>query len=125
MFHPCRDAASFGIVVLRSTSPPLTRPADGDGPGKRYTTFFKNFIRWKRLHDALPKEHSWKIDKNLQGVVLQSQLFDRAADLAEKLTETEIMSEDGALIIAKTIHKVDPLSAVTDAFQKFSAGVKH
>ena len=105
---PSRPKFSFDLK-----NPPWT-----DGRGSQ-EGFFKNVIRWKRLHDALPKEHSWKIDKNLQGVVLQSQLFDRAADLAEKLTETEIMSEDGALIIAKTIHKVDPLSAVTDAFQKF------
>lgn len=32
-----------------------------------------------------------------------------------------IQSNDGALAIAKAIHRTDPLSAVTDTFSKFSA----
>ena len=74
---------------------------------------------WKNFHDKLPESHSHKIPARLQGFILQSQLYDRALDLAQKLTQDGVESENGAIKIASVIYKRDVLSVVTDTFHQF------
>ena len=94
-------------------NPPWT---DGKGSQDQY---FRAVKLWKNFHDKLPENNSNKIPKSLQGIILQSQLYDRAVDLVKKLTPDEIESEDGALKVALAIHKQDVLSIVTETFHNF------
>lgn len=89
---------------------------DGRGPQDGY---YDSVLRWKAFHDKLPDTNSNKIPRELQGVVIQSQLFGRALDLSQKLSADEIGSVDGALNVAKCIHKRDALSAVSYSFQRY------
>lgn len=77
-------------------------------------------IQWKAFHDRLPESNSNKIPEDLQGIIFQSQLFKRAIDFCKKVPTATIQSAQDALAIAKAIHKVDPLSTISDTFQKFS-----
>ena len=73
------------------------------------------------MHDKLPPGHGIKIDPQLQGIVLKSQLFGRAADLVKKLSDEDIMGNNEALRIAAVIYKTDPLTVLTDSFSKFQS----
>lgn len=76
---------------------------------------------WESFNDLLPEGNQNKIPQNLQKAVLQSKCFGRAPDLYKKVSTEIIQSNDGALAIANTIHRVDPLSAVIATFTKFLA----
>lgn len=107
---PSRPKFSFDLK-----NPPWT-----DSRGNQ-ETYYRNVVSWKSLHDLLPENHASKITAELQGIILKSQLYGRAADLAEKVTIQQLKSANGALHIAKTIFKVDPLSSLTDGFSKFQS----
>ena len=96
----------------------IRNPPWTDGRGSQ-EHFFQVVKLWKNFHDKLPENHSHKIPARLQGVILQSQLYDRALDLAQKLTQDEVESENGAIKIASVIYKRDVLSVVTDTFHQF------
>lgn len=89
---------------------------DAKGPQDGY---FDSVKLWKSFHDKLPASNPNKIPPNLQGIILQSQLFGRALDLSLKLSVTEIEANDGALKVAGALFKRDALSVVTDSFQSF------
>lgn len=91
---------------------------DGKGPQEAY---YKSVVLWKAFHDKLPAANSNKIPLDLQGIILQSQLYGRAIDICKKVSDELIQSEAGALAIAKAIYKCDPLSAITDTFSKFTS----
>lgn len=95
-------------------SPPWT---DGKGNGEQY---LKSVKLWKLYHDRLPVNNSNKIPAELQGIVLKSQLFGRAENLGSKISDDELTSENGALILAKAVYKVDTLSKVTKIAEQFN-----
>ena len=94
-------------------NPPWT-----DGRGVQ-ENFYRAVVAWKKFHDELPNGHSHKIPSNLQGVILQSQLYDRAQDTAQKLVLDQIEKDYDALRVASVIYKADVLSVVTDTFRQF------
>ena len=98
----------------------LKNPSWTDGRGSQ-ESYYSNVVLWKSMHDKLPAGHGIKIDPQLQGIVLKSQLFARAADLVKKLSEEDIMGNDGALRIARVIYKTDPLTVLTYSFSKFQS----
>ena len=89
---------------------------DGRGSQEQYYNAVK---LWKSFHDKLPEGNGNKIPANLQGLILQSQLYDRALDLVKKVPADKIQSDDGALEVASAIYKQDVLSIVTDTFHRF------
>ena len=89
---------------------------DGRGNQER---FFTAVQQWCLFHSKLPDSNSNKIPASLQGMMLQSQLFGRARDICLKMSSDDILAPDGAIKIAKAIHKSDPLAIVNDAFRKF------
>lgn len=90
-----------------SRAPPWT---DARGDQEQYMRSVK---LWKKYHDGLPNNNGNKIPAALQGVVLQSQLFGRAQDIGSKVSDEDITSPNGALILAKAICKKDRLSLTT------------
>ncbi len=62
-------------------------------------------------------ENASKIPKNVCGLVLQDQLFGRDVELVAAIPSNILCSDDGAFAVANAIHKLDALSATTDAFQ--------
>ena len=106
--HPTRPKFHWDLK-----NPPWT---DGRGPQEQYYNAVK---LWKSFHDKLPAGNSNKIPPNLQGLILQSQLYERALDLVKKIPNAKIESDTGALEVASCIHKKDVLSIVTDTFHRF------
>ena len=107
---PSRPKFSFDL-----RNPPWT---DGRGNQEEY---YRKVVAWKAMHDLLPADHNSKILPQLQGVILQSQLYGRAVDLVSKVTDAQLQGDNGALYIARAIYKTDPLSALTDGFMKFQS----
>ena len=95
-------------------SPPWT---DGKGSGEKYIATVK---LWKKYHDKLPLNSSSKIPPDMQGIALKSQLYGRADIVASKISDEDLMKEDGALTLAKAIYKIDSLSKVTSIAQHFN-----
>ena len=95
-------------------SPPWT-----DGKGNQ-EQFYNAVLLWKDFHDCLPEGNSKKIPSNLQGIMLQSQLFGRALELVKQVDGELIRSDEGAMAIARAMHKQDPLSVISDTYQKSS-----
>lgn len=93
-------------------SPPW---ADGKESQEIYHEAVK---QWKKFHDTIVDTNSKIL---LQGMVLVSQLYGRARDLAKKVSETEIESVNGELMVASEIHKMDALYKVTDVYERFPA----
>jgi len=75
---------------------------------------------WKKFHDTLPVSNSNKIPVNLQGIMLQSNLYGRAQDLVKGITDDVICGADGATAIVKAIHSRDPLAVVSEVFKDFN-----
>ena len=95
----------------------IRNPLWTDGRGSQ-EEFYRAVVAWKNFHDKLPDGHSHKIPSNVQGVFLQSQLYDRAQDIAQKFELDQIEKDDGALRAASVIYKRDVLSVVTDTFRQ-------
>ena len=55
----------------------------------------------------------------MQGIILKSQLFGRAADIGEKVSDTDLKSDDGAIKLASAIFKRDALSQVNRMAEEF------
>ena len=89
---------------------------DGRLPQERYHSAVGH---WKPFNEKLIDGHNSKITTDIQDIVLQPQLFGRAADLCKKLSDEEIQAPDGALAIAELIHKSDLPTFLTDTFGKF------
>ena len=106
---PSRPRFSWDIKT-----PPWT---DGKGSQEGY---FDAVMLWKQFHDALMINNQNKIPPTLQGIVLQSQLYGRAKDIVKAIPTADITSMEGAVIIAKKIHKVDPLSEVSECYDRFT-----
>ncbi len=82
-------------------------------------TLHASVLQWSKYHDLVPSDRAQKIPKNVRGLILQGQLFDRASDLVKAIPPHILMSDDGVFAFANAIHKFDALSATTDAFQSF------
>ena len=106
---PARPRCSWDIKTAPWT--------DGKGNADQYIKAVK---LWKEFHDTLPANYSSKIPANLQGIFLKSQLFGRAADIGEKVTEEELKSANGAIKLAKAVFKIDALSQVNTMSEEFS-----
>ena len=89
---------------------------DGKGPQDEYFAAVK---LWKFFHDNLEISNSNKIPQKLQGIVLLSQIYGRATNLVKKVPQEDVESEDGAMHVARAIHKRDLLSVVTDTFHRY------
>jgi len=89
---------------------------DGRGDQAGYSRSVK---LWRKFHAQLPANNSNKIPAELQGIMLQSQLFDRAQDLVKAVPEEDIESEDGADAIVKAVYKRDPLAVVKEVYGEF------
>lgn len=85
--------------------------------------FYKNVVLWKEFHDVLPAEHRSNLPDSVQGLVLKSALYVRAADKIEKLSLYVIKGDDGSITTAQKIYKLDPLSVISDAYSKFQVVV--
>ena len=79
MIYPSRPRFSWDMK-----NAPWT---DGKGNQER---FYEAVQQWVNFHNLLPDSNSNKIPANLQGVILQSQLYGRARDLCLKISSTEI-----------------------------------
>lgn len=90
---------------------------DGKGSQEAYATALSD---WSEYHDILPSANANKVAKNLRGLQLKSQLFDRAADLIKDIPRDVLVSEKGADAIVADLYKRDPLSVVTDVFGDYS-----
>lgn len=91
---------------------------DGRGDQSDYSIAVK---QWKAFHDKLPPSNSNKIPSDLQGIILQSQLYGRAKDLCKALTDTEVQSDDGPYKIIKAVHKRDPLAVISEVYGDFTS----
>jgi len=89
---------------------------DGRGNQDQYASAV---ALWKAFHNKLPDANSNKIPKDLQGIMLQSQLYGRARDLCKSIPDETIQSEDGSEAIVNKIHQRDPLAVVSDVYQDF------
>ena len=89
-----------------------------DGKGKQ-DDYADAVELWSAFHDALPGKNSNKIPAELRGIMLQANLFGRAKDLAKKIPDTTIRSNNGASAIVRGIHKRDTLSTVSAVYSDF------
>lgn len=66
------------------------------------------------LSSATPNSSS-NLDPKIRGLILKSQCYDRALDLAELVPYDALFSSEGAFAVADSLHKIDLLTALTDA----------
>lgn len=71
---------------------------------------------WMLYHDTQPDKTPVKIPKNLQGVVMKSQLLGRAKDVARQVTSEVLITEKGGQAIVNAVDKRDRLSVVNDIY---------
>ena len=90
---------------------------DGRGSQEQYAESVK---LWSLYHNTLPSSANGKVPKNLQGVVLKSQLYGRALDLARQVPDTTLVSESGVQAIVNAVYKRDGLSIVNDVYTLFN-----
>lgn len=90
-----------------------------DGVGNQ-EEYHRSVMLWKKFHDALPDANGNKIPANLQGLMLQSQLYGRARDVCKSLSDADISSAEGAMKIVGTVFQRDPLAVVAGVFRDFS-----
>ena len=90
---------------------------DGKGSQDQYA---EAFSLWKLYHGTLPDNTSGKIPKKLQGIVLKSQLYGRARDLARSVPQELMVSDNGSQTIVDAVHKRDGLSVVHDIYSLFN-----
>ena len=125
MFYRSLDATDPSLLWAQSDLPLRPRFAwdirsvpwtDGRGNQDQYASAV---ALWKAFHDKLPDANSNKIPKDLQGIMLQSQLYGRARDLCKSIPDETIQSEDGSEAIVNKIYQRDPLAVVSDVYQDF------
>lgn len=90
--------------------------ADGKGDQEPY----KNAVLlWKAFHDKLPDTNSYKVPQDLQGIMLQSQLYGRALDLSKKIPTATLQSPEGVSAIISAVYRRDRLVVVSNVYQLF------
>lgn len=82
---PSRPKFSWAIRKV-----PLTA---GRGVQSRHE---RSVMFWKKYHAQLSATNPNKIPPELQGILLQSQLYDRAQDLVRSVPEADVSSKEGA-----------------------------
>ena len=95
-------------------SPPWT---DGKGNQEKFKVAVED---WVEFHDSLPGNHTTKIAKGMQGLLLKSQLYGQAADLCSALTKDQLKSNDGVSLIVNKIYQRDALSVISEAYDGFN-----
>lgn len=106
-----------GSVPLRQIfSWDLKNPPWTGGHGDQ-EMFYDQAVWWKELYDALDSSNYNKNLSNIQDILPQSQPVERALDLVKEANREVVRSDNGAMLIAKAIHKQDTLSFVTYCFQ--------
>ena len=88
---------------------------DGRGDQLQYSIAVR---RWAAFHDSLLDSNSNKIQKKSRAVMLLSNLYERAADLARNIEQQAITAEDGTQLIINAVYKVDALSTVSLVFHE-------
>lgn len=91
---------------------------DGKGDQEEYAD---SVSLWRAFHEKLPDNHGSKIPTELQGIMLQSQLFGRARDIVKLIDEKVIQSEEGVDAIVNALHKRDPLAVVSEVYHDFNS----
>lgn len=64
---------------------------------------------------------SSKIPDERQGIILQSQLYDRTHDLVRMLSNETIQGSEGADATVSSVYKRDPLAAMSEVYTDFIA----
>lgn len=82
--------------------------------------FFDAVKLWNSFHDILPETNVNEIPSSLQGIMIKSQLYGRAVDICKKVSNETVMSPDGAMAIARAIHRCDRLSATASTYARIS-----
>lgn len=77
--------------------------------------------RWSRYHDALPVRKFNRFRPELRRFTLQAQLFDRAKDLCQSISDDVLASLKGFDLIIDYFHKRNNLSIVSFVFADFFA----
>ena len=90
---------------------------DGKGSQEQYA---EAVSLWKLCHDNLPQNTSGKIPEKLQGIVLKSQLYGRARDLARSVPQDVLVSGIGSRAVVDALQKRDGLSVVNDIYTLFN-----
>lgn len=62
--------------------------------GRRDQQGFSTEVKWCAFHDTLKESNANKIEKSQRGLVLHTQLYGRAADLARHLSIEELQKDD-------------------------------
>lgn len=87
----------------------------------------KNVIRspeyWKAVNDTLPENSLNKIITELQGIVLKSRMFGKAADQCAELTKEQLKlkSAEGVQLIVSLVYRIDFMSVISESYDGFSA----
>ena len=68
----------------------------------------------------LPDSNPNKIPPALQGIILKFQLYGRPINIAKKVSDEDLHSANGAMEIETCIYGLDPLSVISETYQKFS-----
>ncbi len=90
---------------------------DGKGDQAQYAS---SVSLWKSFHEQSScKQSKAKFRKDLQGIMLLSQLYGRALDVCKKIPDNVVQSVDGVKSIVQAVYKRDPLAAVSDVYQDF------
>eukprot|EP00178_Gracilaria_changii_P001339 TRINITY_DN1187_c0_g1_i12.p1 TRINITY_DN1187_c0_g1~~TRINITY_DN1187_c0_g1_i12.p1 ORF type:complete len:348 (-),score=40.05 TRINITY_DN1187_c0_g1_i12:1053-2096(-) len=89
---------------------------DGKGNQEPYATAVR---QWSALHGKLNDDNSNKIPEDLQGIMLQSQLYGRARDLCKSIPQDIIESKDGVQAIVGAVYKRDALAVISDVYHDF------
>ena len=79
--------------------------------------YYGSVVLWKQFHDLLPDNNLNMIPRNLQVIILESQLYGRALDLCKKVKQRVLVSENGVRAVAEAIHNSDTVSAVTENYK--------
>ena len=78
-------------------TPPWT---DGKGNQERFKVSVED---WVAFHDSLPENSSKKMSKEVQGIVLKSQLFEQASDQCSELTKAQLKSVEVVNLIVNSV----------------------
>lgn len=88
---------------------------DGRGDQPDYA---KAVAVWSDFHDMLPDTNFNKINADLSGIFLNSQLYGRARDLSLGISDTTTKTAEGALAaIFHAINQRDALSVVRETYK--------
>lgn len=90
---------------------------NGRGNQEPYATAVR---RWCSYNDALTDGNQNKIPKNLRGLTLHAQLYDRAFDLRPSIPDEIPLSNAGVDAVVNNLYKREALSIVNALFEDFS-----